>query len=1516
MDKSYRNFEYEYEPPIARAACGVVAIVNMNGDKSHDIVAKAIEAVKNLAHRGASGCDPNSGDGAGILLQISHLFFRRECASIGITLPDSGDYGIAMVFLPVDDGERKQCELIMEQIVGEEGQTILGWRTVPTNNAPLGYVARSAQPVIRQLFIGRNSVDDSDTFERKLYVIRKRVESTVRESNLTQKSYFYIPSCSGRTLVYKGMLISHQLDTFYPDLKGRDMESALAISHQRFSTNTFPCWDLAHPFRYIAHNGEINTLQGNINWMNARQSIMESSLFGEDLKKLFPILTPNGSDTATLDNAVEFLVMAGRSLPHAIMMLIPEPWYGHGGMTPEKRAFYEYHASLMEPWDGPALVAFTDGIRIGAVLDRNGLRPARYIITKDNLFVLSSEVGVLDLPADRVAAKGRLQPGKLLLVDTEQKRIIEDEELKHFIATNQPYREWLSTNAIELKDLPPGCESSYWTIGGLLEKQQAFGYTEEDIRLMMVPMGVNGEEPIGSMGVDSSLACLSNHPRLLYDYFKQLFAQVTNPPIDSTREYLVMQTAVTIGPERNLLNAEPESCRQIKLKQPVITNTELEKLRCINQPGFKSVTLPMLFSATEGENGLEVAMERLCRNASEVIARGANILILSDRGVDEKNVPIPALLATAGLHHHLIREGTRTSVGIVVETGEAREVHHFCLLISYGAGAINPYIALETYRSLVERKILPPDLDYEEIENRFIKATNKAILKVIAKMGISTIQGYRGAQIFEAIGIAKDVIDRYFTGTVSRISGVSISVIARETILRHQNAYPDRPLATTVLPSGGKHQWRKDGEYHLWNPDTIAKLQHAVRSGNYKLFKEYARLADENSRYLCTLRGLFELKFAEAPIPLTEVEPAKEIVKRFATGAMSFGSISQEAHETLAIAMNRLGGRSNTGEGGEDPSRYTPLPNGDSKRSAIKQVASARFGVTNEYLVQADEIQIKMAQGAKPGEGGQIPANKVYPWIAKVRHSTPYVGLISPPPHHDIYSIEDLAQLIYDLKNANTRARISVKLVAEVGVGIVAAGVSKAKSDVVLISGHDGGTGASPIASIHHSGIPWELGLAETQQVLVKNDLRGRIVVQTDGKIMTGRDVIVAALLGAEEWGVATAALIAMGCIMMRVCHLDTCPVGIATQDPELRKGFGGKPEHVINLFMFLAEEMREYMSLLGFRTVDEMIGRVDRLDVRKAVEHWKAKGLDFSTILQVPQAPPNIAIRHVQEQDHGLVGCLDENLLEVCRPTLERKEPVQATLMIHNWNRTVGTILSSEITRLHGPDALEDDTIQLKFEGSAGQSFGAFAVKGVTLKLEGDANDYIGKGLSGGRIIATPPANSTFTPEENILIGNVALYGATGGEGFFHGMAGERFCVRNSGAQVVVEGVGDHGCEYMTGGRAVILGRTGRNFAAGMSGGIAYVLDENGNFENQCNRDMVDIEPLTQSEDLTAVRELIEKHVHYTNSAVGRKILDHWTKSVSKFVKVMPRDYRRALKEEALKRKGETLMVQPMVSS
>ncbi|MEM3086402.1 MAG: glutamate synthase large subunit [Halobacteria archaeon] len=1487
-----------YDPRFERAACGVAAVADIQGRKSHDIVAKAVAAVKNLAHRGACGCDENSGDGAGILIQTPHKFFAKVCAPLGLRLPGPGEYGVAAVFLPTEADQRRHCEAVMERVVREEGQEVLGWRDVPTDNSPLGYISRSVQPVIRQLFIRRKSARDGDAFERKLYVIRKRAENAIRESDLSQKSYFYVSSCSARTVVYKGMLISHQMDTFYPDLKDPDMESALAISHQRFSTNTFPCWDLAHPFRYIAHNGEINTLRGNINWMHARQSLAWSPLFDDDLKKLFPVITPGGSDTATLDNVVEFLYLGGRSLAHAMMMLIPEPWHGHESMSPEKRAFYEYHACLMEPWDGPAFVAFSDGVRLGAVLDRNGLRPARYVVTKDGLVVLASEVGVLEFPPEQIAAKGRLQPGRMFLVDTEQKRIVEDEELKREIALEHPYQRWLDENLLHLKDLPRVREAQPPDPETLLRRQRAFGYTEEDLRLLMMPMAADGEEAVGSMGIDAPLACLSDKPQLLYTYFKQLFAQVTNPPIDSTREYLVMQTAANIGSERNLLHPEPQSCRQLELEHPILTNEEMEKIRHIEQPGFKAATLPMLFRANEGEKGLQAALEALCRSASEAVEGGANILVLSDRGVDDERAPIPALLATAGVHHHLIREGTRTRVGLVVETGEAREVHHFSLLIGYGAGAINPYLAFETLHDMVARKVLPPDLSCAEAQNRFIKASDKAILKVIAKMGISTIQSYRGAQIFEAVGIGKEVIDRYFTGTVSRVGGVGLDVIAREALARHRAGFPDRPLLRSVLPSGGRHQWRADGEYHLWNPETIAKLQHSVRSGNYRLFKEFTRLVDEQSRHLCTLRGLFELKYADRPIPLEEVEPATEIVKRFATGAMSYGSISKEAHETLAIAMNRLGGKSNTGEGGEDPERYKRLPNGDSKRSAIKQVASARFGVTSEYLVQSDELQIKMAQGAKPGEGGQLPARKVYPWIAKVRHSTPFVGLISPPPHHDIYSIEDLKQLIYDLKNGNVHARISVKLVAEVGVGIVAAGVAKAKSDVVLISGHDGGTGASPITSIHHAGIPWEIGLAETQQVLVMNDLRGRIVVQTDGKLMTGRDIAIATLLGAEEWGCATASLVSAGCIMMRVCHLDTCPVGVATQNPELRKKFPGQPEHVVNFFLFLAEELREHMARLGFRTIAEMVGRVDRIDARKAVDHWKARGLDFSAILAKPEAGPSIAIRRVREQDHELAGCLDEGLLEICKPALERREPVKATLRIVNSNRTVGTILSSEITRRYGPDALPEDTVQLTFHGSAGQSFGAWAVPGVTLRLEGDANDYIGKGLSGGKIIVVPPKGSTFVPEENILIGNVALYGATAGEGYFRGVAGERFCVRNSGARVVVEGVGDHGCEYMTGGRAVILGKTGRNFAAGMSGGIAYVLDEAGDFENRCNPEMVDLEPVTDPEDEATIQGLVEKHVRHTGSAVGKRVLDRWEQMVPLFVKVMPRDYKRALEQ------------------
>jgi glutamate synthase (NADPH) large chain len=1317
--------------------------------------------------------------------------------------------------------------------------------------------------------------------------------------SLPERTFAYVPSLSCNTLIYKGMLSADQIETMYPDLIDPDMESALALVHQRFSTNTFPSWPLAHPYRYIAHNGEINTLRGNINWMRAREALCRSDVLDDtDLRKVLPVTRDGLSDTATFDNVLEFLVMNGRPLPHAILMMIPEPWQNHESMSAERRAFYEFHASLMEPWDGPASIAFTDGTVIGAVLDRNGLRPSRYYVTTDGLVIMASEVGVLDIPPEQIAVKERLHPGKIFLIDTAQGRIIDDEEIKAGLAAEHPYADWLRDNVVRLAELPaqalPPTDHD-----SVLTRQLAFGYTHEDLRLLLGPMARAGEEPIGSMGTDTALAVLSDRPRPLYDYFKQLFAQVTNPPLDQIREELVTSMESTIGPEGNLLRASPESCRQIVIPDPVLSNEEVAKLRHVRHPWFRSVTLPMLYPVADGAAGLECALAELQARASDALDAGHNIVILSDRGVTRERAAIPSLLATAAVHHHLVKTGERTRCGLVVETGDAREVHHVCLLIGYGAGAVNPWVAFETLDDLIEQGALP-GVDRVKAVRNYIKALNKGILKVMAKMGISTLQSYCGAQIFEAVGLNRDVIDRYFTGTASRVSGIGVDVIAEEVRRRHQDAFPSRPAGHAELDWGGEYQWRRDGEYHLFNPDTVFKLQHATRSGQARIFGEYTRLVDDQSRQLATLRGLVELKPAAAPVPLDEVEPIESVLRRFATGAMSYGSIGQEAHETLAIAMNRIGGKSNTGEGGEDPARYRRDPNGDWRRSAIKQVASARFGVTSEYLVNADDLQIKMAQGAKPGEGGQLPGHKVYPWIAKVRYATPGVGLISPPPHHDIYSIEDLAQLIHDLKNANPAARIHVKLVAEVGVGTVAAGVSKAHADVVLISGHDGGTGASPLTSIKHGGVPWELGLAETQQVLVLNKLRDRIVVQVDGQMKTGRDVVIAALLGAEEFGFSTAPLVVMGCIMMRVCHLNTCPVGIATQDPELRKRFSGKPEFVVNFFRFIAEEVRQYMATLGFRTMDEMIGRVDRLHVRPAVEHWKARGLDLSTILYEPVMPPDVARRCVTIQDHGLARSLDATtLIPACRDAIEHGKPVELSMPIRNVNRTVGTTLGYEITRRWGGDGLPDDTIQIRFSGAAGQSFGAFVPRGVTLTLEGDANDYWGKGLSGGRLVVFPPRQAAFVPEQNIVIGNVALYGATGGEAFVRGVAGERFAVRNSGAHAVVEGIGDHGCEYMTGGRVVVLGAAGRNFAAGMSGGIAYVFDVDGEFKRRCNLGMVELSPLDQAEDIALVRELIRRHVGYTGSSYAARFLDDWIGVQPRFVRVMPKDYRRVLLAE-----------------
>ena len=1491
-----------YDPRHEHDACGVGFVVNIKGVKTHTIVRQALQVLINLLHRGACGCEVNTGDGAGILIQMPDRFLRQEAAKLGFELPAPGEYGAGMVFLPRDGAQRAEVQRRFEKIIAEEDQRFLGWRDVPTDDRLLGATAVAAEPVFKQIFIARGprlaGPGAHARFERTLYVIRKRIENAVDGLDLSEKKLFYVPSLSSSTLVYKGMLIADQIETMYPDLADPAVESALALVHQRFSTNTFPSWPLAHPYRYIAHNGEINTLRGNINWMKAREALCRSDVLGEDLKNVFPVIREGGSDTATFDNVLEFLVMNGRSLPHAILMMIPEPWQNHEGMSADRKAFYEYHSSLMEPWDGPASIAFTDGTVIGAVLDRNGLRPSRYYVTKDDLVIMASEVGVLDIPPENIRLKERLHPGRIFLVDTAQGRIIDDEEIKRQVASEHPYAEWLREHLVDIEDLPPAHvpRPDHETV---LQRQQAFGYTHEDLRLLLAPMALKGEEPVGSMGTDTSLAVLSDRPRLLYDYFKQLFAQVTNPPLDSIREELVTSMESTIGPERNLLQPEPESCRQITVKYPIIDNDELAKLRNVTLRGFRSTTLPTLYDPAEGGAGLERAMEELCRKASEAIAAGYNILILSDRGVDFGRAAIPSLLATAGVHHHLVREGSRTKCALVVESGDAREVHHVALLIGYGAGAVNPSLAFETLDDMIRIGMLP-GIDHKKAVKNYIKALNKGILKVMSKMGISTLQSYCGAQIFEAIGLNRDVVDRYLTWTASRIGGVGIDVIAEEVRQRHERAFPERPVGEPELEWGGEYQWRREGEYHLFNPDTVFKLQHATRAGQYKIFREYTKLVDDQNQTLATLRGLFELKAAGPPVPLDEVEPVEAILKRFATGAMSYGSIGQEAHETLAIAMNRIGGKSNTGEGGEDPARYRRDPNGDWRRSAIKQVASARFGVTSEYLVNADDLQIKMAQGAKPGEGGQLPGPKVYPWIAKVRYATPGVGLISPPPHHDIYSIEDLAQLIHDLKNANPRARINVKLVAEVGVGTVAAGVSKAHSDVVLISGHDGGTGASPLTSIKHGGVPWELGLAETQQVLVMNNLRDRIVVQVDGQMKTGRDVVIAALLGAEEYGFSTAPLVVLGCIMMRVCHLNTCPVGIATQDPELRKRFTGKPEFVATFFRFIAEEVREYTARLGFRTVDEMIGRVDCLDVKKAVTHWKAKGLDYSQILYQPEVPPAVGRRCVRAQDHGLEKALDNSLISLCGEAIEHRKPVELAMPIRNVNRTVGTMMGYEITTRWGGDGLPDDTIRIHFTGSAGQSFGAFVPRGVTFFLEGDANDYWGKGLSGGKLVVFPPRASTFVPEENIVIGNVALYGATAGEAYVRGLAGERFAVRNSGVHAVVEGIGDHGCEYMTGGRVVVLGRTGRNFAAGMSGGIAFVLDRAGDFRRRCNLGMVDLEPLDQAEDIRLVRDLIARHVGYTKSDYAARVLADWAALQPKFVKVMPKDYKRVLLAEA----------------
>jgi glutamate synthase (NADPH/NADH) large chain len=1480
-----------YHPSNEHDACGIGFVAHVKGHKSHDIIEKGLQILINLTHRGACGCDPETGDGAGILIQIPHAFFARECAGLGFRLPDPGQYGVGMVFLPVEPQQRLLCEGIVERIAREEGLSVLGWRDTPVNADAIGRQARASQPYIEQIFIRAAAGMTQDQFERRLYVVRKRAEAEISSSDIRDKSFFYVPSLSSRTIVYKGLLLAPQIANFYGELSDPECVSALALVHQRFSTNTFPTWPLAHPYRFICHNGEINTIRGNVNWMLARQSVIQSPKFPE-IEKIFPLIAGNQSDSASLDNAVELLTLSGRSLPHVLAMLIPEAWDADTTMSPEKRAFYEYHASLMEPWDGPAAVAFTDGKLIGATLDRNGLRPARYLMTHDDLLIMASETGVLPVAPENIKAKGRLQPGKMLLADLEEGRVIPDDEIKARLASRKPYAEWLKENQITLEKLPAPSRVIGSDHNTILSRQRAFGYTDEDVRMLMLPMAIRGEEAIGSMGTDTPLACLSDKPQPLFHYFKQLFAQVTNPPIDPIREELVMSLTSYIGTERNILDETPQHCHTLKLPQPILTNWDLEKLRRVSWGDFLATTLPMLFPADGGAKELERALHALCRRASLAIKSGYTLLILSDRGVDEEYAPIPSLLALTAVHNHLVRDGTRTQVALIIESGEPREVMHNCLLIGYGASAVNPYLAIETLEDMANRGLLPDGVNFETALKNYKKATNKGLLKVFSKMGISTLQSYRGAQIFEAIGLNKNLVDKYFTGTSSRIEGVGLEVLAEEARRKHAHAFRPVNDAEPELDIGGSYHFRARGEYHRLNPLTVSKLQHAVRQSSFQTFKEYTDLVNNESKQHCTIRGLLEIRTVAHPIPIDEVEPAKEIVKRFATGAMSFGSISREAHETLAIAMNSIGARSNTGEGGEDEERFR-----DNRRSAIKQVASARFGVTTNYLVNADELQIKIAQGAKPGEGGQLPGHKVDDVIAKVRHAIPGVGLISPPPHHDIYSIEDLAQLIYDLKNVNPRARISVKLVAEVGVGTVAAGVAKAHADVVLISGHDGGTGASPLTSIKHAGAPWELGLAETQQVLVMNDLRSRIRVQTDGKLQSGRDVVIAALLGAEEFGFSTAPLVAMGCIMMRKCHLNTCPVGIATQDPALRAKFQGTPENVINFFFYIAEEVRQWMSRMGFRTMDEMIGRVDMLEARQAVEHWKARGIDLSAILYNPQVPGRVGRRCSIAQDHGLNQALDYQLIDLAKESLERRVPVEFKLPIRNVHRTVGAMLSGEIARRYNSAGLPDDTIRIELNGSAGQSFGAFLARGVSLLLEGDANDYVGKGLSGGRLVVYPPRNSNFQPEENIVVGNVCLYGATSGEAFFNGMAGERFAVRNSGATAVVESVGDHGCEYMTNGLVVVLGRTGRNFAAGMTGGFAYVLDETGEFSHiMCNKSGVDLEPLEDPKDIQTVRNLIARHLEYTGSPRAQWVLENFGTMLTKFVKVFPHEYKRVL--------------------
>jgi glutamate synthase domain-containing protein 2/glutamate synthase domain-containing protein 1/glutamate synthase domain-containing protein 3 len=1481
-------------------ACGVGVVADIKGRSSHEIVRQGIQVLVNLDHRGARGADPDTADGSGILIQLPDAHLRSRCKDADIILPSPGSFGVGMTFLPRNQKIRAQCMEHIEGIVIAEGQEFIGWREVPVDSKAVGPVARSRQPVIKQFFVGQDEAyPNNAAFERQLYIIRKSIEQTINTLN-ARTDEFYICSLSARLIVYKGMIACEELAAFYEDLRDKELVSAFAMVHSRFSTNTLGEWKLAHPYRHVVHNGEINTLRGNINWMHAREAMFSSPEFGDELKKLFPIITPDASDTAGFDNALELLLQTGRSLPHSLMMMMPEAWERHAEMPQERRDFYEYHAALMEPWDGPALIAASDGNRIAAILDRNGLRPFRYTVTKENLLIMGSETGVLDIPSNQVAYKGRLSPGRMFLVDPSEGRIVGDHELKTELARRRPYGKWLQENKMDLQDLPntksfyPGAPDT------LHERQLAFGYSAEDLNLLIGPMAAAGREPVGSMGNDTPLAALSERSPLLFHYFKQLFAQVSNPPIDAIREELVTASETYIGSEQNLFAETPLHCRQLRIPQPILTNKEMEQIHQLDEPGFKTRTLSIVFERAQNNWDLQRAMDRLCAAASEAVKDGCTILILSDRDIDASHVPIPSLLAVSGVHHHLIRTGERMRVGIALESGEPREVHHFAVLLGYGAGAINPYLALETVEQLCHEGPLD-GISIEDAKTNYIKAAQKGVVKAMSKMGISTFQSYRGGQIFEAVGLDLGLIEQYFTWTPSRLSGIGLEVLAQEAVDRHSRGYPERRLGLSqILPMGGQYQWVRGEEEHKYSPDAIAMLQNAARDRDMDLYRKFADLNDSEEGNLSTIRGLLNLRTSRTPVPLDEIEPATEIVKRFSTGAISLGAISKETHETLAIAMNRIAGRSNSGEGGEDYRRYKPDANGENRSSAIKQVASGRFGVTTNYLVNATDLQIKMAQGAKPGEGGQLPGWKVEEYIGWIRHTTPGVELISPPPHHDIYSIEDLAQLIHDLKNVNPAARIHVKLVAEVGVGTIAAGVAKGHGDVVLISGGSGGTGASPLSSIKHAGIPWELGLAETHRVLVENDLRGRIVVQTDGQLKTGRDVAIACLLGAEEFGFATGPLVTLGCIMLRNCHLNTCSVGIATQDPELRKRFDGTPEAVINYFFMIAEHLRELMSKLGLRTINEMVGRVDLLNADSAIEHWKAAGLDLSYFVEPVNAPQEFARHNLQEQDHGLTSALDQQLIKMADSALTNQSPVEIDLPIRNSNRTVGAMLSGKIAKLYGEEGLPANTIQCRFSGSTGQSFGAFLANGINMRVEGDANDYLGKGMSGGRIVLVPPADATFIPEENVIAGNVILYGATGGKVFIRGQVGERFCVRNSGAQAVVEGIADHGCEYMTGGVVVIIGPTGRNFAAGMSGGIAYIWDYDSTFASKCNLEMVDLEKISDSTDAHMIKALLKEHYDLTGSTIAASIIDDWKAHLPKFTKVLPRDYKRIMNERA----------------